>query len=350
MHAECHDIEVELTTRCNARCPQCVRNDHGGDVVPSLPITDIDIDVLQHGITSILPTLRYVRLCGTYGDPCIHPGIIDLVRWLVRYSDCTITINTNGGMRSSQWWAQLAKALGDRGEVVFGIDGLADTNDLYRIDVAWHRVMANVQAFNSAGGRSTWMFLVFQHNQHQITEARQLSETLGCRDFKVKSTGRFLDKQHRLVLQSPVKDRSGQIIRWLRPTDHINFANPGYAATKNLQQSADISCMALGRRHLYISAQGLVLPCGWLHDRFYGVDTETTDDHRRLFDMIRESGGFDRIDLHHHNIADIMTADFFDRLQRSWLDAPLDRCRVQCGIHKDLYHSNNLWHSGDSVG
>lgn len=346
MHAQVHDLEIELTTKCNARCPQCVRNDHGGAVTPSLPMVDLDISILQRSIESSLTDLKHVRLCGTYGDPGMHPGTIELTKWLIDHSHCRITLNTNGAMRNEAWWMSLAEIMGDRGEVVFGIDGLEDTNHLYRVDVRWNKLIRNVRAFNEAGGHSTWMFLIFQHNQHQIEQARQQAQSLGCRSFLVKSTARFLDKQHRLVDRSPVKNREGQVIRWLEPTTLKSFSNPGYESASAEDPSRSIHCMALRKKHLYISAQGYVLPCGWLHDRFYGVETELTQDHARLFDLIERSGGFDAINIHQHDLIDIKKAKFFQDLERSWHNGQaLDRCRAQCGQFSSLYDQQNLWHS-----
>jgi MoaA/NifB/PqqE/SkfB family radical SAM enzyme len=343
MHEQVHDLEIELTTKCNARCPQCVRNDHGGEIAPGLPLVDLDIPLLQSRIKSSLSNIKHVRLCGTYGDPCMHPQILDLVTWLVSHSDCRVTINTNGGMRNREWWQDLAHRLGDRGEVIFGIDGLEDTNHLYRADVKWSRLISNVQAFNAAGGNSTWMFLIFRHNQHQVETARAQAKLLGCKSFVIKSTARFLDKQHRMIDRSPVKNRQGDVVAWLEPTTVESFRNMGYEQPSENHDAA-ISCMAKRRRHLYISAEGYVLPCGWLHDRFYGVETEHTKDHDRLFQLINQSGGLDCISIHRHDLFDIKQAEFFRDLERSWQQQPLDRCKIQCGSFKTLYDQNNLWH------
>ena len=36
--------------------------------------------------------------------------------------------------------------------------------------------MENVNAFISAGGTAYWKFLIFKHNEHQVEEAKKLSE------------------------------------------------------------------------------------------------------------------------------------------------------------------------------
>jgi hypothetical protein len=51
--------------------------------------------------------------------------------------------------------------------VVWGIDGLEDTNHLYRQDVEWNKVMDRVKWFIDAGGHATWKWIPFLHNKHQ---------------------------------------------------------------------------------------------------------------------------------------------------------------------------------------
>ena len=60
--------------------------------------------------------------------------------------------------------------------IVFGIDGLEDTNHLYRQGVKWNNLMDRVQTFISEGGKANWQFIPFEHNKHQIHDAKKLSE------------------------------------------------------------------------------------------------------------------------------------------------------------------------------
>ena len=36
-------VHLELTDKCNAACPQCARSDHGGQVNPNLPLTELSL-------------------------------------------------------------------------------------------------------------------------------------------------------------------------------------------------------------------------------------------------------------------------------------------------------------------
>ena len=47
-----------------------------------------------------------------------------------------LSMNTNAGAREETWWAELARVFGRKGAVIFSVDGLEDTNRLYRQGVA----------------------------------------------------------------------------------------------------------------------------------------------------------------------------------------------------------------------
>lgn len=355
-------IEIELTTRCNASCPQCSRNYYGGKTWHNLPIVDLDINLLQHRLAPIISSLNHIRLCGTYGDPCIHPQLIDFVKWIKYNSACEITINTNGSLRTYTWWKKLAKVLGKQGRVFFGIDGLEDTHHLHRRGTNFQKIIKNLTAFNNAGGRSVWSYLIFKHNQHQIYDAEKLSQTLGCEHFAIKSTSRFIDKTHTLVDQVEVKNKSNRTIYWLQPTTISEFINQGYSdveniikqhgSYKNYLKTVEITCHAKQEGYVSITAEGFVMPCSFLADRLYGYEAEQHSDRQKMINLIESTGGFDKIDLHKTDFYAIINSEFFKKIEESWTGDRLERCANQCGSQSTLIaHANKqlskIW-AGDS--
>ena len=49
--SEVRQVQIELTTRCNARCPMCVRNYRGMEFNSGYPVTELTLD----NIKQILP-------------------------------------------------------------------------------------------------------------------------------------------------------------------------------------------------------------------------------------------------------------------------------------------------------
>jgi MoaA/NifB/PqqE/SkfB family radical SAM enzyme len=357
-------LELELTTKCNASCPQCIRNYFGSYTWPTLPIVDIDINWLKEAIpVDVWQGLEHIRFCGTYGDPCMHKNLLDIVKWIKNNSTIAITINTNGGIRSKFWWKQLAKTLDPiKDKVFFGIDGLADTNHLHRIGVNYDKVIENLKSFNQHGGQAIWSYLVFEHNQHQIEQARQLSIELGCRNFVCKKTSRFVNKSHELIEQTPVLDNLGETIYFIRPATISKYQNKGYEDFKlvskeyqnyqNYLKNTEIDCKVKKLHNIYISAEGDVFPCGFLADRMYGYESENHSDHKIIMDIIESIGGRSKINLHHTSLKDIVYGDWFSAVENSWTDNSIQRCAHICGKKSTLLNYANtelyaVW-SGDS--
>ena len=72
----------------------------------------------------------------------------------------------------------------------FAIDGLKDTNHIYRVKTDFDRIIDNAEAFIKAGGNAHWIMIIFDHNQHQIDEANELSKKVGFRSFQTKISSR----------------------------------------------------------------------------------------------------------------------------------------------------------------
>ena len=61
-------LHVEPTTRCNAWCSSCTRNNHGYGLT-NFVLEDLDPDRLKQ-VVDKMPNLSTVQFCGNLGDPC----------------------------------------------------------------------------------------------------------------------------------------------------------------------------------------------------------------------------------------------------------------------------------------
>jgi MoaA/NifB/PqqE/SkfB family radical SAM enzyme len=102
-----------------------------------------------------------------------------------------LSMDTNASLRSTEVWKQLGKISERTGAaIIFSIDGLEDTNHIYRIDTNWKLIMRNMKTFIDAGGYSDWKFLIFEHNQHQVEKAKQLAKQSGVKNFITEPSSR----------------------------------------------------------------------------------------------------------------------------------------------------------------
>ena len=170
-------LHVEASTHCNARCPGCPRNIRGYSPEGFLTSKHLSPDVFRN-VRRNYNNLRSVNFNGNLGDPMMNSDIVELTE----IADCEVTITTNGSIGTRRTFELLAKS---KIQITFSIDGLEDTNHLYRQDVEWRKVMQRVRWFIDSGGSATWKWVPFRHNNHQVEQARELLFPWDSRIFGV---------------------------------------------------------------------------------------------------------------------------------------------------------------------
>ena len=202
------EIHIEPTSLCNAQCPMCARNIYGEKLNPYIKLKSLPVTWFHDNIKpSQIKNLNKIFFCGNVGDPASAPELIEIIKYFKKHNDkITIGLNTNGGLKTTEWWTRLGHTLqGHLDYCVFSIDGLEDTNHVYRRNVRWTKIMENVQSFIATGASAHWDMLVFEHNKHQVEEAKELADQMGFTWFRTKETDRWDTYTQDLGIQ-PVND------------------------------------------------------------------------------------------------------------------------------------------------
>jgi len=338
------EYQIEITSRCNAKCPQCPRTLLNGEINPYMPLTQLGVEDIKKAFSpEHIKKLRQIFFCGGYGDPIVHPKFLEICEYFREHNDqIWLYLHSNGGARTPNWWADLAKIIGDRGQIDFGIDGLEDTNHLYRAGVRFDKLMENTQAFIQAGGRAQWNFIVFRHNEHQIEEARALSKKLGFFNILVRNTGRFLN-QTRMIPLTEWGD--------LKPPINPEYRNAScgripdlieeHGSMDNYFKTTKIQCDSLMGNKVAISAEGLVMPCNFfthnLYDsRFHTGETpgkyhlSETNGRNQIQELV-ERWGKENLNLKHKSLEEIFECGFWEEIRNSWKDNSIFECAFTCG-------------------
>ena len=246
-------LHFEPTSRCNAACPMCARNINGEGCVVSL--SDLTMADFQIRVTDHVDSLEKVFFCGNVGDPCADLNLLDKISWLKHtYPHVIVGINTNGSIRNRSWWKQCGQLLtGAYDYVVFSIDGLEDTNHVYRVNVQYKKIMQNARAYISTGASAHWDMLVFDHNKHQVEQCKQLAQDMGFTWFRSKETD-----------------------RWdMHSFQHLKPANPytpvDYAGIDS------VNCERNREKSEYIDYKGQVFPCCHIGEVYYTNRPENKD-------------------------------------------------------------------------
>jgi len=304
--SDIYALQIEPTSHCNARCPHCSRFDEQGNVHKDLTLAHLNIDAIQRNLElSNMINLGTVVLEGDKGDPAMHPKLEKIIElFSLAPSQPLITVVTNGSIRSDTWWQRLAEKKYPNLQVVFSIDGLKDTNHLYRVGLDYDKIMSNVQAFISAGGHAAWKFILFKHNEHQFDQVVEISQQMGFEEFIYTTCrpGEFrgqtkwpviLDGKISHSLEQPCRPKQGIIAHVVKKNKIFNHG-----------LHRERVCPNLSSGRLYINYLNQVIPCCMMH-----FDTQNQySGTERLHEM---TGGFDQQDLTIYSMTSILNHQFF---------------------------------------
>ena len=375
-------VHLEVTDRCNASCPMCARNINGGEDNPQLPDVELTVDDTRVIFSKeFIAQLDRMYMCGNFGDPIVAKDTLEIFQYFrENNSKMTLSLHTNGSAKSEEWWKELAKTLGPRGYVVFGIDGLEDTNHLYRQNTIFTKIMSNAKAFIDAGGHARWDFIVFAHNEHQVEAAEQLSKDMGFEKFQYKKSARFFSnasgvtkemhqaanrKGMTTLLQPPVnpayrnsalqelskiaKSENTTTINFLpsKATDLLFLGKQKFtddptkkSAMEKVWDTAEIHCKVAEEKSIYVSAEGIVQPCCWTANQMYVWYWRPKSS--QIWDLINVVGK-DNLNAKLTSLQGIVDGLFFQTLlPESWkksscASGKLSVCSKTCGTKYDAF-------------
>jgi len=187
-------VSLDLSTYCNAACPQCHRTSTNGlGKVDWLPLIKWSLDDFKRQFPEgSMNSLKRFEICGTWGDPMMNKDIFEIVKYIMNNSKCKILINTNGSIRNADWWWKFGLLGRERITVMWAIDGVTqDQHSLYRQDTNLQTVLDNMETFTAAGGISQVFTVVFKHNEKDIYNLASLVKEKGAQDIFYVPSNRF---------------------------------------------------------------------------------------------------------------------------------------------------------------
>ena len=335
-------VHLEITNRCQASCPMCPRNIHGGLENPLLPINDWSFeDFVKIFPMDVLSQLKIINFCGNFGDPLLNNDLIKMCEYVkINAPTIKIDIHTNGSLRSTAWWKELRSALPDDHNVIFAIYGLEDTHHLYRVGTSYNLILRNAKIFIDAGGTTEWHFIRFKHNEHQVAAAEILSKQLGFRQFTMKTSRRH-------GRPFPVVNNQGQFLYNLeQPSDSvIKFVSKSDIQGHQQWPKADeINCVAIADKDLFIDAHYQLSPCcmigAFLYTNYdvellkkYNLyqDDSVVEEGERVRQQVLE---FPRLNVLESGFKNIIESTQWQTMwQQKWKDKSSSTCIIMCGPH-----------------
>lgn len=336
-------VHVEASSRCNSQCPMCSRYTGHGFVQPDLQEGDLTADIFYKLFTKEFASqLDHVYFSGVYGDPCLNKLLPEFVNYLIDNGCKSVSIDTNGGYRSEDWWASLARP---NVLVNFALDGTDNESlEKYRIGVKYDKVYANLKAYVAADGNAQWNFIAFKHNEHQVETARQLAKDLGVK-FRLKVTQKFRGKKDFKVMVQ------GRHVFTLEPPEQEQFRHTNVGKEEHIPNTSfkfnlksyvklnenKINCKSLERQEVYLAANGMLMPCCYL-----GTHTHDSPGSWNL----KENYNLEQFDLNLYSVDEVLYRQY--NISSKWNDTiengNLITCLHTCGSQENttLYVNDKL--------
>jgi hypothetical protein len=342
-HEVVNSLQVDITSHCNARCGACVRNIDGDETKKEVSLDHFDMDTWTRLVTQDTRGWYIVELAlnGNWGDPMMHPKLIEMLDIYSRHHpESAVYIHTNGSMRPTKFWAELAKVCRQfsNHKVIFAVDGMADTHALYRRKTEWDKIVANSKAFNEAGGRGSYTMTLFEHNKHQVAEVHALAESVGCVSFNMRHSHGdrmdiiTVDGSYKIQAAYDIDEYQVQFDR----ADQVSISDlrdrSVYLDTTDAleEKRFDTKCPWYNDRKIQIDPWAKVWPC--CHLSLYGIHIDIHDINLMVDETFLEARKEN--DLAKYSLTEVLSNRWFKEMKSVVNNAKWKQCRDICGVCK----------------
>ena len=188
-------VALDLSTYCNASCPQCHRTSTDGlGKVEWLPLIKWSLEDFKRQFPEgSMNSLKRFEICGTWGDPMMSKDVGKITKYIIDNSEASVHINTNGGMRTPEFYEDLGNYCGKRLLIYFDVDGI--TNEMhqkYRRGVDLQTVLDNMEALSNTDAITRAFVILFKHNQDFVYDIKDMCKMYGAKKVMVIKSDRFL--------------------------------------------------------------------------------------------------------------------------------------------------------------
>lgn len=237
-------MEIEPTTSCNLRCPQCP----SGLREFTRDTGMLDLDLYKKIIDELHPELVWLILY-FQGEPFLNKSFLEFVKYAASKNLYTATSSN-----AHYFTDEMAKATVESGldRLIISIDGTnQETYSKYRKGGQLNKVIEgteNLLKWKKELGIQTphiiWQFIAFKHNEHQIPEIKKLAKEIGVDELGIK-TAQIYDYQ-----------TSNEFIPENEDLSRYSKTEYGYQIKNKLLNQ----CWRMWRGSV-ITWDGLVVPC-----------------------------------------------------------------------------------------
>tara|TARA_B110000967_G_C18849561_1_gene543881 strand:+ start:45 stop:1166 length:1122 start_codon:yes stop_codon:yes gene_type:complete len=346
IYDEITSVNIEISSLCNAACPWCPRYEDMSTVVnKQLDPAYVPVSTFKEWFPEeFVSRIKFWTFTGDYGDAGTNPELPEVLRYILKHNPSTrIQINTNGGMKAPRHWKEIGEILsGTKGIVIFSIDGLEDTNHIYRRNVKWEKVMANAEAYIATGAEAWWDFLQFKHNIHQVDEVQSLADSMGFTEVHFKyphgfENGNMIVKDKNFIPLYEIEPiNEDQISRVWIPLHGKKAEDLDYESIREdvenffKDKEGEIKCFSQrnGDVEIRVSSWGAVYPCSMFGHLAKYPRENMQFNKAQMIDIFKDKN----ISLKERTLKEILNADPYEFIYGSWKKKSCLACWGNCGV------------------
>lgn len=350
-YADSIKVFLDISTYCNAGCPQCHRTDKNGlGKQDWLPLIQWDLETFKKAFPpKEVKKIQQFKFCGTWGDPVMAKDLFEMCKYIVDHNYfCFISIDTNGSIRNDDWWWNLGVYCGSQLEVVFAVDGIDQVmHEKYRRFTDLDRVLSNMETLSNTNAKVRSQTVLFKHNQDYKEEIKELVKAHGADVHTFVISDRFDHTQDGI---DRFIDENGNEDTFER-ADQESLPDGKISGTEDSENVYEIKCRwAAPRNEVVINPDGQVLPCCFhanAHyknrvDKTYGREIER---HEIYADDYNQN--LKKYNIFHTKLSDIINSEWFaKKLQASMEgDNPVPQCARNCSNRIKKRHQIRAYHA-----
>lgn len=332
------NLTLDITTHCNAKCPQCSRTDQisgGLKKHQNLPLKHWTIDEVKSVYTKKqLENVKRITFSPTWGDPMMNPDAYEIIDHLLEMLPfrATLTNITNGSMRTEEYWWWLGglalKHYNKEFVTIFDIDGInQEMHSMYRRNTKLQKVLDNMKAFSSNGKSITRsQSIIFKHNQDYMKEIKELAKSYGSEQNAFVKSDRFKQNKNGDYMPYKFLDENNKevTLEWADKP----WADAHVPLGKNINLSDDIICKWAVNNNLNINFDGLVWPCCYVGAMDYSQQSTKFNQLEIIKDFKANALLYN---IKFTPLKDIIKSQWYTKtLQESINNNPIEMCKKQC--------------------
>lgn len=272
------ELEIEMTTMCNAHCPLCYRNYKSfPNCYKKLIIRPLDGIIQQ---LDEYVNLKFVMLVGSMSEPTLYPEFLNLVSYL-KNRQIRIEICTNGDTQNDEFWADLGDRLNEDDMVYFTICGSTqEMHERYRVGTSLERILHNASVLRSHKPVDYAQCIRFSYNSNDFdslsfkTLVSQFSHVYWTETFFPKSIDNYTQMsidEYNAFFPADSKLKRYQLMK--------HMAEMKYSSN----DKGHATCQSIEHHRQQIDVYGNIYPCYLYLESMNGQKWD--DDYEKVVDL-----------------------------------------------------------------